>query len=350
MIIRKLGKDMMLALKQMADPKSEPNWWQDLLNSWAPAGSMPTKGRYLRLAIRKDYLNFYHCGQSIAKVALGRGRKPYARVHEKFINPLSAGQNYARLSGANTMQLKSELTSSLYEGVKSLRTWSASSETYANPEKIGIEKIIQRYPDIIDIELGVPAWDEQANDTGRAEGSRKFAPRMDLVALEEVSGGSIRVAFWEAKTVRDDRLRIPSGSPEVLKQLRTYERYLSREAYGGAALEACRDTCRIICDIHQMASDLAGDNGMPPIGTLIQKVCQGHEIAAIDSAPRLMIFKARSSSGVETEPKGWPEHLNLLRSLVPVSYAASPEEVSLDYEGLSIPKPSSNNQGTRYNQ
>ena len=82
-----------------------------------------------------------------------------------------------------------------------------------------------RNANTIDLEAGLP-WDPEL-------WPKKSAQRMDLVSLESC-GNHWRLAFWEAKLVRNSEARCQSGLPEVVEQLEKYQMWLEKTAEGCA--------------------------------------------------------------------------------------------------------------------
>jgi hypothetical protein len=334
-LTRTIRPDHMLALENLAAPGREPNWWQDLLRAWAPAGSPLTNHRPLRLAVRNGYLNFYSNGQSVAKVSFERGGTPRLETHVKYVSSDTKGQRYASLVG-QTVQFKEggrarELP---YLGKSTLTEWAVRANGYAGFEKKGVECVIAANPNIVDLEMGIPAWPEQATDASTPERTTKFAPRMDVVALESSDEGRVRAVFWEAKTLRDGRLRSSRDSPEALAQLQLYKNYLAREAYRTAVAKAYRDSCRILVKLHRIAAAVDGEDNLPSLGNLILSVASGSEVPTVDTEPRLLVFPAAREKGFDAEPKGWNIHFTRLTKSVPVLYEQDPRAVVLDDKKL----------------
>lgn len=317
-------------LRAMANPAAPSNWWQDLLRAYAPAGSKTTSDRFLRLAVRNNYLNFYRKGQSVALVRFGRGASPQLQTHIKYAFPGATGQGLALLVDRTTeWNAKEKIQSAQYEGTATLRAWSLNAEEYAGSEKEGIEAIIDRNDSIIDLEMGIPAWPEQNEDSRRTGNSRKFAPRMDIVALE-LCEGRPTVVFWEAKCLRDSRLRSASGSPEVLAQLKLYESFLKREAYRRSVALAYQENCKLLLELHLMASQLA-DTELPMLSDLVLQVANSPTPPDVDMLPRLVIFPGRNKKTcrLETEPRGWVSHYETLLANVSVMLSNDPSEILL---------------------
>lgn len=284
-------------LDLLADEAKAP-WSQDLLAAWAPAGSQPQGKRLLRVGVRDGYLNFYCCGQSIAKVCIGRGRIPRIEVHRKYAFGDVEGAEYARLSGTRLSCKNGDLEhKSDYVPGSGFSEWieRASTRKESQKEKRLLESVVAANPQVIDLEMGIPAWDEQLEDAPWRTSDRKFAPRMDLVLLEETDEGKPRIAFWEVKTASSDDWRSTS-EPKVMRQMGLYQRYLTREKYREGVREAYRDACVILTEVHSAAS---AAEKLPPLGKLIREVAGSGVLPEIDITPRLLILAdAKDKPGV----------------------------------------------------
>ncbi len=272
-------------------------WWPDLLAKWAPSGS-PGE---LRLAIRNRYLNFYSKGQSVAKVSFGRGGKsPTMSTHEKYVKGGSdGGQRYFKLQGNEGRDPDGQLVR--WGGAKMLRTWISNSGKHTGPEKRCIDALVQASPKVIDLEMGLPAFDDR----------KKSALRLDIVALEGVPG-DIRLVFWEAKMIGDGRLRSRNYTPRVLsEQIDPYRRYLDDSKRRQQVEDAYRECCKIIYEFHSMA----GRVGMTrPLDPLIVEAGKPGSRLAIQDTPRLVIF----DDGKKRDENAWSKHLEVLCRKVPV--------------------------------
>ncbi|WP_167544818.1 hypothetical protein [Brevundimonas vesicularis] len=229
------------------------HWWRDLLSLWKPSGV--SSGEYgLRLAVRHGYLNFYRHGQSVAKVSFDGSHRPTLSVHAKYIcnddERGVVGQVYARLDDRG-ISCKG-LTSRAYEGLATVKAWiDVVNRHYA---KVGGEKpLIDQLLDnpandgVIDLEMGLPAW-----------GSRRTAPRMDVVAVEEVEG-TLTVIFGEVKRIDDGRVRSSKAEPEVVNQLKKYENYLTDPTNRDAIANAYSQTAISLLELAGMARSVGAE-------------------------------------------------------------------------------------------
>jgi hypothetical protein len=263
-------------------------WLADLFGRWRPAGTpldVDGQSKGLRLAIRNGYLNFYRCGQSIARVTFAADGSPRAETHHKYLTPGATGQRYA--------QLKTEHWSGLD---RSLRFDPATFDRcieqvhdggHDGAEKTFVERVVAANPNVIDMEMGLPA--------GLRVGNARVAPRMDLVALEldEHTHGRIQVVFWEAKGVTDGRMRCrdPDGTPEVVDQLRKYSVWIDTQEGGESNVDrvsrAYREVCRLLGQMHEAATGAGID--VPPLGPLIRMVATSDERLGVDQIARLLV-------------------------------------------------------------
>jgi hypothetical protein len=291
------------------------NWWKDLLRLWTPSGIKPGE-HGLRLAIRSNSLNFYSRGQSVARVAFNREGEPCADVHLKYVfGPAERTQGYARL--LRTQIWRGGKVEREYEGASTLIGWIANADSYVGAEKRFVDDLISDNPSIIDLEMGLPATDNQ-----------KTAPRMDCVALEE-GKESIDIVFWEAKRIDDSRLRSRT-TPEVIKQIGFYRSYLGVPQRARYVVDAYRTACSLLVEMSDMAAFLGK---RPEIHPLIRRAAAKDANLRIDQEPRLVIFGGAAGS----EKGNWDFHEAKLRNVI-----GSPLLVFYQNQGpypLSCPEP-----------
>lgn len=258
-------------------------WLPELLRNWYPAGhavpmvpwTAPLGCKKLegprplgmRLAIRNGYMNFYCGGQSIAKVALGRILA--ADSHAKYLTDAKVeGQHYLRL-GADAAHVAE---------------WMGRSHSYQGVEKLFVEAVCTANGTLIDLEMGLPSLPLPDRKTGII---RLVAPRIDLVALEPISGGW-QVAFWEAKLPADSRIRTLGEVPEVIEQLKNYADWFAQPMAREAVLAAYRDTCTLLVELYNRSVALG--IAVPPLHDAILAVAASPALLkAIDPQVRLLI-------------------------------------------------------------
>ncbi|RTR39977.1 hypothetical protein EKG38_04305 [Shewanella canadensis] len=270
------------ALSQLSDPK--PEWWKELLLRLKPAGEeLSSNG--LRLAVRENYLNFYHKGQAIAKVAFNRDKTLYSEQHVKYVFEGVNTQKYVRLTGSDPSLINPEKpeNSAQYLGGKTLEDWIKRSKDHNGDEKTFVENVAAANSNVIDMEMGLPG----------------SGYRIDLVSLERHEDGASLV-FWEAKLTTDKRCRTNSEEPEVLEQLARYREFLTDRDHQGELHKAYIIACQVLVKI----TELAGKSVAP----IIKDVATGHLPLTIDCEPRLLIY-----NNEEDKQNSWSRHEKKLR-------------------------------------
>jgi len=163
--------------------QSKPCWWRDVLDARYRSRNN-VEERQLLIAVRNGYLNAYADGHSILKIGFktsGDGVQPRCEIHRKYVSGPQAGDGHLIFDGK-------QVGGKPYESPGTLQSWITTALDYANEKKRGAEKrgvaaIATRNPDIIDVEMALPA-----NEPVEA-GTSKTARRMDLVALERAGDG-----------------------------------------------------------------------------------------------------------------------------------------------------------------
>lgn len=284
--------------------ESLPKWWSDMLILWRPSGVAADEFG-LRLAIRNGYLNFYRRGQSIARVTINGEGIPTAETHFKYVcgdGDKPAGQEYVKLD-ANTI-LRGGKSWRDYGGIQDLKNWiTLIDDKYAGDEKKFVDQLVAANPDVIDLEMGLPAW-----------GTQKSAPRMDLVALE---GG--RVVFWEAKLAADGRLRsstevVKNEIPKVLKQLNDYRKFLSEAEHVALVDRAYRCAASELLVLRHEADKLGQHYTLGD--AILDAASPSAAPLKVDSEPRLVV------QSINKDPKyakqasldAWEHHAGRLRN------------------------------------
>ncbi|MDQ6868274.1 MAG: hypothetical protein M3178_07680 [Pseudomonadota bacterium] len=282
----------------------ENGWLSDLLQLWHPSGDAISRDtdqegkKDLRLAIRNDSLNFYRAGQSVAKVRFDDEGKLQAKIHNKYVyGERGREQSYVTLTSDGYPE---ELGSKrlLANGSPAcLDGWIANANEHVGDEKRFVDLVVARNPNIIDLEMALPAYSKKPTAT-----------RMDLVALEKV-GNWWRVVFWEAKLVGDGRARCEGkGNPKVIQQLQYYTDWLDYKNHCELVASAYQNTCRLLEAFHGLAKLV--NPRIEALGPgIIAAAASGAPPLLVDDEPRLLIDdRTRDNSFTE---KG---HLDKLRN------------------------------------
>jgi hypothetical protein len=278
---RRIAPELLGELKRMAE-EDKSNWWKDLLSAWAPSGFRSDQRR-LRLAIRNGYLNFYLKGQSVARVHLSRNKEPIADVHVKYTQDNAQEQRYLRLTSAGLEDRRSGSVAA-YTGSSTLNEWMERAQAYCGDEKIFVDELITHNADVIDVEMGLPAFE-------RSKDGKKVAPRMDLIAIEP-DERTQRIVFWEAKMMSNPELRRREGPAKVVSQLDDYRLWLTEDNQALVSA-AYGETCRLLRQFHDMAS--AFDRSMPELGAGVRRLSESKSPPNVDPAPRLVISDLEAS-------------------------------------------------------
>lgn len=309
---RGLRQEAILCLEDLTNAQGD-NWWKDLLRLWTPSGC----GDGLRLAVRFNTLDFYYKGSCVAHISFSPGKRDVpapARVecHVRFIfGDKISGQKKALFYPKEGLWKSDELTAARTFGevVDYIRCRQKSSKTEKQRktlEKPGVDVIVANSGNVIDLEMGLPAWER-----------KEPALRMDLVSLER-DGDRIQIAFWEAKTFDDGRLRSEKGVPEVIRQLLGKESgqggYVDYVKHAEADIRnAYAQTCAILDRLHKMKCAVASGNSAPtslhPLITEVARLAR-EEIPnrlVVRGQPGLVIYSDREDKVIKNDTR-WPPH------------------------------------------
>jgi hypothetical protein len=258
-------------------------WLGELFSRWHPSGAIGgASGDHLRLAVRNGYLNFYRAGQSVANVGFSRGALR-AKIHPKYVfGDDAVGQTYVTLTSAGFTD--AEGNRSLYKSGH-LAEWIKNASGKSGEEKRFVDSVIDHNPNIVDVEMGLPAYSEV-----------RRAPRMDLVDIEPI-GHRWQVVFWEAKLVGDGRARCSGdGLPKVVtEQMSDYVRWLSHENHRDLVADAYQRTCRLLVGLHAIAKGYRPD--IEELGVGIRSLAaDGSLPPLVDNQPRLLIDNRESDN------------------------------------------------------
>ncbi len=306
----------MLCLQGLTDEKGD-NWWKDLLCLWTPSGC----GEGLRLAVRYNTLDFYHKGSCAAHVSFSPGKRGVAapaRVtcHVQYIfEGKIPGQKQALLHPPERLWKRDELTAvrTFDEITTYIEGWQNRPKTGKKrkaAEKPGVDAIVANSGNVIDLEMGLPAWER-----------KKSALRMDLVSLEG-DGDRIQIEFWEAKTFDDPRLRSEEGPPEVIGQLLGnkqepgYVDYVNHGNHEANIKNAYAETCLILERLHEMKRAVMVGNSKPTsLHPLVTKVAEIARLSEgeiqrrliVRGKPGLVIYSDRTDKVIKSDIY-WPPH------------------------------------------
>ncbi|PTR12062.1 hypothetical protein ACN9JG_21355 (plasmid) [Cereibacter azotoformans] len=251
--------------------------FNDLLRAWVPAGDGTAGGANmrdgLRLAIRRNYVNFYLAGQSVARVDFGQRPKCLKlTVHDKYVRgEQEQGQKTMRFVSGKP----SDTPAIVADWISNARANAeGKAKRDGDREKTFVDEVISHNPNVIDVEMAMPGV---LNDNGNPT-----APRMDIVALEP-HGDGWQLVFWEAKLSRNDEAKSLT-EPQVFRQLEKYRTWL--RDHEADVIAAYQQTCRILVDFRERTMKSNPDIG--ELGSGIRAVADG-AVLALDPTIRLLI-------------------------------------------------------------
>jgi len=321
-------------MNTLSEQAQHKGWWRELLDyrfKGVDGGIYP-----LALAIRDGYLSAYVEGQSVMKIKFADAAEPpclRAEMHYKYL-----GGEYRVFDGM-------EVERTIYIPGKSIDCWIEKARSFAEPklgngvfsEKQGIAVIVGRNPNVIDLEMALPA---------SAKG-RRVADRIDIVALER-AGSAINIVFYEAKLFSNPSLRAKNFQPKVLEQLNKYENWITSDNRMTEVIDAYRETCRLLIALREM-------QGIP-VDELIVKASMDGSNLQVDPRPRLIVF---GYDGSKSDPhwlshqavlrradldqtrfimESHPEDVRLSRGTFPEGYIDEAEDILASVEGLEMVK------------
>ncbi|MCY3837521.1 MAG: hypothetical protein OXH09_02525 [Gammaproteobacteria bacterium] len=248
------------------------------------------------LAVRQNYVNFYHLGSSLLKLECLNGAL-VGQIHYKYLLRPDADNPYIKtLNGRPDLPNDAkELFLLGFEDVKALKT---AARPYAGPEKTGVHNIVRDNPNILDVEI--------AFGTGGADEARASAPRVDFAAIR-CANERATVVLYEAKHF-DNRqaLRSEQGNvPKVVEQIEAYSDLL--ETYREEVITSYRCVCCNLLALRGLAER------HPERQAMLKKIADGSRKLKLDPHPRLVVFgfDADQRSG-----DNWRPHRDRLRKLL----------------------------------
>lgn len=309
--------------------ENEP-WFPALLSRWYPSGAATPIADWvapidstkksgprplgLRVCIRKGKMNFYCAGQSIAEIPLRpKETKLSAKTHDKYLTD-------SDVTGQTTSDLSQ--VDHLHPDHGGVDGWIRRSHRYPLEEKLFIERIFAANGTLIDLEMGLPGFRRPDPKTGI---DRAVAPRIDLVGLEAIEDGW-QLVFWEAKLGSNDESK-STTEPQVVSQIKGYEKWLSEGTRAAEVLEAYRSTCLLLARLHQLAADLGFSlSPLHPAITAIASSKDQHLLRGLDKRVRVLIDDPTHSAN-------WDNiHVqNLAKLGIPVHVVRSDDDLVLPH-------------------
>lgn len=280
--------------------------------------------RELFIGVRKNYINIYYRGCSIAKV-IDDGI-PTIEVHYKYLIPPRLRSPYFRISSPRGDSYD-KIEKSCSRDMGDIENIKRASFPYAGIEKIGIKHILKKNNNVLDVEVAFSSEDSTSETKGIDVIEPKFSKgggisthsstqRVDLAALRE-RNHNIELVFYEAKIFTDSRIRAQGKKlpPVIEKQITPYAELLRRD------VSAVKKSYRII------AENLVSLRRRESLSELICRISDGADFS-VNTDPHLIVFGFDSDQRDGSKGRAL---LKKLQKLLPgqVLLAGNPSDINL---------------------
>ena len=278
---RGLSSPQVAGLNGLAESPVD-NWWKEVLES-----------KDLLLAVRNGYLNAYVKGQSVFKIAFGKGgsdgSQPRLAIHYKYlVKPeLEKKDPYVSFDGKAFDLKPADIVNTDYKSKLTLPQLIKTAARFAGPEKSGVHKIARKEPKVVDLEIAF---------TKAGENGDLSAPRMDIAVLVPGESGGAELVFCEAKCADNPELwgleKLPKGAksvplPErltaVIAQVRKYEQFIQAREARDSLIEGYVRVCRNLVEI-------SSQSPVRPVDDLVRQVAEGKVELSIHPHVYLLIY------------------------------------------------------------
>lgn len=318
---RGLSGPQIAALKGLAESSAD-NWWKEVLES-----------KDLLLAVRNGYLNAYVKGQSVFKIAFGKGgsdsSQPRLAIHYKYlVKPdLENKDPYVSFDGKAFDLDPKKIVNTEYASKLTLPQLIKTAARFAGAEKSGVHKIARKEPKVVDLEIAF---------TKAGENGDLSAPRMDIAVLVPGKSSAAELVFCEAKCADNPELwsleKAPKGeknlpslprSTAVIAQIRKYEQFIQANENRQSLIDGYVSVCRNLVE-------LSGQSSARQVDDLVKQVAEGKVELSIHPHVYLLIYdfgqdekdgrikKKRqelNKAGVRTIAKGEPGDFRLANDI-----------------------------------
>lgn len=278
---RGLSGTQIAGLKGLAESSAD-NWWREVLES-----------KDLLLAVRNGYLNAYVKGQSVFKIAFGKGGsnggQPRLAIHYKYlVKPdLEKKDPYVSFDGKAFDLDPNTIVNTEYESKLTLPQLIRTAARFAGAEKTGVHKIARKEPKVVDLEIAFTKAGENGDLT---------APRMDIAVLVPGETGGAELVFCEAKCADNPELwsreKPPKGSKApapplhstaVIAQIKKYEQFIQAEETQQSLIDGYVSVCRNLVEISRQSPARRVDD-------LVRQVAEGELKLSIHPQVYLLIY------------------------------------------------------------
>lgn len=248
------------------------------------------------LAVRQNYVNFYHLGNSLLKLECLNGAL-VGQIHYKYLLRPDANNPYVKTLNGRPV-LPNDAKKLFLPDLEDVNALKKAAWPYAGAEKTGVHNIVRDNFNVLDVEI--------AFGTGDADEAGASAPRVDFAAIR-CANEDATIVLYEAKHF-DNRqaLRSAQGKvPKVVEQIEAYSGIL--ETYREAVIASYRRVCCNLLALRGLAER------HPERQAMLEAIANGSRKLKLDPHPWLVVFgfDADQKSGVN-----WRLHHNRLRKLL----------------------------------
>lgn len=248
------------------------------------------------LAVRQNYVNFYHLGNSLLKLECLNGAL-VGQIHYKYLLRPDADNPYIRILNGRP-DLPKDTKKLFLPDLEDVNALKKAAWPYAGAEKTGVHSIVRDNFNILDVEI--------AFGTGGADEAGASAPRVDSAAIRRADEDAT-IVLYEAKHFNNRQaLRSEQGRiPKVIEQIEAYSGIL--ETYGEAVINSYRCVCCNLLALRGLAER------HPERQAMLKEIASGSRKLKLDPHPWLVVF------GFDADQKcgdNWRLHRDRLRKLL----------------------------------
>jgi len=229
----------------------------------------------LFIAIRKESINVYYQGNSLAKITYADGKLRCATHYKFLINPKLKNPYFETQD--DKYQIPT-LNNVFISSISNISLIKRSIKVYSGEEKSGVHTISLKAGNVLDVEIALEKENESEDD------GRKSTDRIDFLRVEDHKE-QLKLVFYEAKHYSNKEIRASGKTdPPVFKQLDKYHDSIKR--HSADIISSYKLVCQNLHDLKIIGTRI-----------LISKVANGDPLT-IDYDPRLVLF------GFDRDQKG----------------------------------------------
>ena len=285
------------------------------------------------IALRGDYLNIYHNGQSLFKVEY-KNKKVSVSTNPKYLlNPDISGQvffdgNNFDLADYDAKHKEEKILISCYKEQNTLEKLKRSANKYSGIEKTGVHDICRVNKNIIDVEITLTKISD-------GDSPKKTAKRLDIAQFIEIDN-QINLCFWEEKEYRNPELwsigkksnhiNGEEKDVQVISQVKEYRCLV--ETYRTSLRKSYELVAKNLVEIAKMSGHER------TVDSLIERVAAGEDFIVSPKNIGIVLF------GFSQFEKDSQKQEKLLRNMkeqkIPFVGAGKPRDIKLNFSNGKI--------------